>query len=105
MAKYVLKYMFEWGGTCLWSVNDAAIEKYGYGVDERELPISGNLKRYLWYLQAYHDCFLDWEDPHENSPWMTDEDYKEFNRKAKFAYEQLCKELGEDYEIVSRDVT
>lgn len=102
MAIYVLKYYFEFGGNPLWAVNDAAIDKYGFVVDENELPISGNLQRYLRYLQAYKDCFLDWDDPHENSPWMTDEDYKEFNRKAEFAYDQLCKELGEDYEILKK---
>ena len=29
MAKYALKYMYDWGsGICLWSANDAAREKY-----------------------------------------------------------------------------
>ena len=34
MAKYEMKYMFDWGsGTCVWSTNDAAIDKYDYPVD------------------------------------------------------------------------
>ena len=34
MAKYEMKYMFDWGsGTCVWSTNDAAIDKYDYHVD------------------------------------------------------------------------
>lgn len=103
MAKYVFKYMFEWGGTCLWSINDAALERYGYDVDETELPISTNLKKYLWYLQAYHDCMMDWENAPDNSPWWTSEDTIEWHRKREFAYEQLCKELGEDYEILCKD--
>ena len=53
MTKYVLKYWFEWGGTCLWSDNDAARE----------------------------DSIM-------------------FNKKKKFAYEQLCKELGIDFKIL-----
>ena len=43
MAKYKMKYWFEWGGTCLWSANDAARKKFGYDVDEQKLPISRKL--------------------------------------------------------------
>ena len=41
MATYEMKFMFDWlSGTCVWSVNDAAHEKYDYPVDLSELPIT-----------------------------------------------------------------
>ena len=32
--------------------------------------------------------------------WWTDEDELMFNKKQKFAYAQLCQELGKEYEII-----
>ena len=103
MAKYVMKYRFEWGGTCLWSANDAAKAEYGYDVDEQKLPISRKLKDLLRYLQAYHDTMMDMDNAPDDSPWWTEEDTVMFRRKTKFAYEQLCTEPGEDYEILWRE--
>lgn len=100
MAKYKMKYWFEWGGTCLWSANDAARNEFGYAVDEQQLPISQNLKNLLWYLQAYHENMMDMDNAPDDSPWWTEEDTVMFDKKKKFAYEQLCRELGEEYEIV-----
>ena len=100
MAKYVFKYWFEWGGTCLWSDNAASKEKFGYAVDEQKLPISRKLKDILQYLQAYHDTMMDMDNAPEDSPWWTEEDTIMFNKKKKFAYDQLCKELGEEFEIL-----
>ena len=100
MAKYKMKYWFEWGGTCLWSANDAARKEFGYDVDEQKLPISRKLKTLLWYLQAYHDNMMDMDNAPYDSPWWTEEDTIMFDKKKKFAYEQLCQELGEEYEIV-----
>ena len=100
MAKYKMKYWFEWGGTCLWSANDAAIEEFDYAVDEQKLPISRKLKNLLWYLQAYHENMMDMDNAPDDSPWWTEEDTIMFDKKKKIAYEQLCQELGEEYEIV-----
>ena len=100
MAKYVFKYWFEWGGTCLWSANDAARLKYDYAVDEQKLPISQKLKNLLWYLQAYHENMMDMDNAPDDSPWWTKEDTMIYNKKKKFAYDQLCIEHGEDYEIL-----
>ena len=45
MAKYEMKYMFDWGsGTCVWSTNDAAIDKYDYPVDQMICRFLQNLK-------------------------------------------------------------
>ena len=53
MAKYKMKYWFEWGGTCLWSANDAARKEFGYAVDEQKLPISATLKNLLLLLSDF----------------------------------------------------
>lgn len=100
MAKYILKYWFEWGGTCLWSANDTARPEFDYAVDEQKLPISRKLKNLLWYLQAYHETMMDMDHAPDQSPWWTEEDSIMFNEKKKFAYDQLCKELGEEFEIL-----
>jgi len=100
MTKYVLKYWFEWGGTCLWSDNDAAKEEFGYAVDEQTLPLSQKLKDLLRYLQAYHDTMMDMDNAPEDSPWWSEGDSIMFNTKKKFAYEQLCKELGADFKVL-----
>lgn len=99
MAKYVFKYWFEWGGTCLWSENHAARADFGYAVDEQKLPISRKLKNLLRYLQAYHENMMDMDNAPDDSPWWNEEDTVMFNSKKKFAYNQLCIELGDDYEI------
>ena len=103
MAKYKMEYWFEWGGTCLWSANDAAKKEFGYAVDEQKLPISAKLKNLLWYLQAYHENMMDIDNAPSDSPWWTEEDGIMFEKKKKFAYEQLCQELGEEFEIVYAD--
>ena len=41
MARYVLRFFFDGGcGDCLWSDNDAALEKYGYPVCLSDLGLS-----------------------------------------------------------------
>ncbi len=58
MAKYALKYMYDWGsGICLWSVNDAAREKYDYPIELDSLPLSDNLKN---ELENKHIIGLSW---------------------------------------------
>ena len=100
MAKYIFKYWYEWGGTCLWSANEAAKSEFHYDVDEQKLPISQKLKDLLWYLQSYHETMMDMDNAPDDSPWWTEEDTAMFNRKKRFAYEELCKELGDDFEVI-----
>ncbi len=99
IKKYQMKYMFDWGsGTCLWSTNDAAIEKYDYPVDIKDLPISEDLRNYLDYLIVKHDEALNWDDPADDLLW-TEEQQKIFAQKALKGYERLCDELKNEYEI------
>ena len=99
MARYALKFMFDWGsGTCLWSTNDVAREKYGYPVDIEQLPISSELAKSLIELVDKHDEALDWDCPNNDLLW-NEEQVKLFLQNARRYYERLCEEIGEEYSI------
>ncbi len=100
MAKYKIKFMFDWECHCLWAADDVTKEAFGYDISPKQLPISRNLRLFLYYLEAYHDTSMDMEQPPYEGPWWTEEDSVIFRKKCKIAYEQLCKELGEDYEVI-----
>ena len=96
MAKYLLKYWFEWGCDentcpCLWSKNGS--------VRLDGLPISAELKKFLCDLGIEHDKALDWDYPQNPLLWA-DEEKKMFYKKAKVGFERLKEELGKDYEII-----
>ena len=57
---YELRFWFEHGGTCLWSKNDEAREKYGYAVDFYALPISSQPMNELESLENEYSTILDW---------------------------------------------
>ena len=99
MAQYEMKYMFDWGsGTCVWSTNDAARDKYDYPVNIEELPISSALKEKLDYIIYKHDEALNWDDPAGDLLW-SDEEIEQFKTEAKALYLQLKQELGDEYEL------
>ena len=94
MTKYVLKYWFEWGGTCLWSDNDAARKEFGYAVDEQKLPISRKLKNLLCYLQAYHDTMMDMDNAPDDSPWWTKKTQSCLIKRRNLRMSNFAKNLG-----------
>ncbi len=63
MATYEIRLMFEWGGSCLWGMNDAAKAEYGYSEIEKKLPLSNEVKNKLASLSKWHDTALDWNSP------------------------------------------
>ena len=101
MPTYKLKYMFDWGsGVCLWSCNKEAKEKYGdYPIEEMEkLPVSAELRKELEFLINEHDKALNWDDPGGDLLW-NDQQIADFKQRAAQAYEQLVRELGNDFEV------
>jgi hypothetical protein len=100
MLKYVLKYWFEHGGNCLWSMNDEARIKFGYAINNEELPISKALVDELYALETEYHGYLDWEYPPSLSPWtlMQKDDFKS---RANELYHRLRLELGSDFEIIN----
>jgi hypothetical protein len=98
LAKYKLKYWFEYGGICIWGVNAASKDKFGYAIETISLPISDSLIEMLNKLEEEYHSYLDWDYPPNPSPW-TEEHKQDFIRRATNAHERLCKELGENYEV------
>jgi len=98
MAIYKLKFWFEHGGGCLWSVNDAAREKYGYYIDTKSLPLSKSTQDKINDLELVYGTFLDWDNPQEPSKWP-EEQKLDFIKKSTELYHILSDELGQDYEI------
>ena len=98
MKKYMLRFWFEHGGTCIWGMNDNAQEKYGYAIENSELPISKALIGELNALESEYTTYLDWEYPPNQSPW-TEEQKTVFLSRANMAYEKLKCELGSDYDV------
>ena len=102
-AKYTFNFWFEWGCSedfcpCLWPADKATRAAFDGCADIFGLPISDDLTRYLCELGMEHDEALDWEYPPNPLLW-TDDEQKEFIRKAKEAHRRLQEELGEEYQI------
>lgn len=103
MEKYVLRFWFEHGGICIWGKNEAAKEKYGYSIENYELPISEELINLLDSLESEYVKCINWDSPLDESPW-TKEERLRFIDNANYAYAKLVKELGSEYEIIN-DIT
>ena len=98
-ATYVFRYFFDPGsGTCLWSANKAAEERYDYPVWIDLLPISAEMQERVMAVVDWYDTGLDWDDPAGPSPWDEAEQAR-FNVAAQELLAVLRRELGEDYVI------
>ena len=101
---YELRFWFEHGGTCLWSKNDAAREKYGYAIDFHNLPISCQLMNELETLESEYATILDWTAP--QNPLLWDNAKKQdFVDRATIACNKLGAELQNDYVIQNEAVS
>lgn len=100
MAKYVLRYWFEHGGTCLWSDNEEARNKFHYAINNKKLPISKALVEELYALEEEYHSYLDWDCPPNPSPW-TSEQKVDFKNHAYLVYLKLLSELGNDFEVIN----
>lgn len=99
VVKFEMKYMFDFAsGVCVWSVNMAARERYGYPVKAEALPISNELVYTLQDLIARYDNALNWADPASGFLW-SDGEKRLWHDEARAAYKKLCSELGPDYSI------
>lgn len=99
LAKYILRYWFEHGGTCLWSDNDEAKNKFDYAINNEQLPITKTLIEELCVLEEEYHSYLDWDYPPNPSPW-TSEQKLEFKKRAYLAYLKLVSELDNDFEVI-----
>jgi hypothetical protein len=102
---YKLRYFFDFGsGICLWAANDAARERFGYPVHSSKLPITSTLMHRVEFVLAWHDTFLDWDNPPKQTRWWAVEG-EQFKLAAQELLHLLRKELGAEFEIVDESQT
>jgi hypothetical protein len=95
---YVLRFFFDYGGTCLWAANDAARARFGYAVDPADLPIADELKGAVIRACGRFDTSVDWEYPPAPSPWSKQE-WEQFDCAAARLLDQLRAALGATFEV------
>jgi len=100
MDVYLIRFWFDHGGTCLWGKNELTKEKYGYAIENNQLPITNELIHILNELNDKYVYSLNWANPLDPAPW-TKEDRAAFRNLANEAYLRLVKELGQEYEIIN----
>ena len=88
-----LRLMFEWGGGCLWCMDDATRQTFGVGPIENRLPLSAKLNARLEAHSSLHDSALNWDDPAAPSPWMPAQ-FADFDRAVEILMADLQAELG-----------
>lgn len=98
MKKYELRFWFEHGGFCIWGMNAAAKDNYGYAIETGKIPISLQLKSEIDSLEAEYGTYLNWNDPLDDFPWSK-EQKASFISRANQVYEKLVFELGDEYEV------
>ncbi|WP_028516128.1 hypothetical protein [Ruminococcus flavefaciens] len=92
MAKYTLKYFFDWcSGSPLWDNKGI--------VSLEKLPLSSELKQFLYDLSKEYDKALNWDEPLAPLLW-SDEEKENFYQKAHEGHRRLQEELGDDYDII-----
>ncbi len=86
-----IRFFFDWGAChCLW--DDEGLMNYDGLVSE-------SLCAMLTDMATEFQTALNWADPAGPSPWSQAR-RADFVRRAKIAYQQLCAELGDQYEVV-----
>lgn len=100
MSQYIIRFWFEHGGICLWSINDKAKARFGYAINNCDLPITKDLINELDNLEMLYIGYLDWEYPPNPSPW-TAQEKADFRARADIAYEKLINELGEKFVVIN----
>jgi hypothetical protein len=99
IQRFKVRLMFDWGGGCLWSGNEACLEAFAVGPIEDRLPLSAATRQRLLDLSAWHDESLDWNYPPDPSPWSAEERQGFEEAVAEFMV-TLRVELGPEFEVV-----
>ena len=98
-AKFRLRFFFDAGsGTCLWSDNPAARDRFDYAVDLSTLPVPENLWRQALYVTYWYDTSIDWNYPPDPSQWSAEESAG-FHAAADALLARLREALGPDFEL------
>ena len=98
---YILKFMFDYGANynCLWTVNEAAMERFGTGsLDINCFPLSSDTKAKIGKLCEEFQTILNWDEPQSGLIWSKEQKEK-FRIKAFAVYNQVVAELGDEFEV------
>ena len=98
----IIKFAFEYGSdfSCIWGVNKDSVDKFGgYLIEHEWLGISKELDLKMQELCVEFQSSLNWDYPPDPSPW-TEEHWLDFKKKARQAYDDLVKELGDEYKVI-----
>ena len=97
---YIINFFFEYGdGGFLWGEDDQTKNKFGIPIDKDLLPLSKEVKCNLLNLEREYQSSINWDSPIEPSPW-SDEQWNDFKKRARQAYDDLVKELGDEYKVI-----
>ncbi len=100
MARYRIRFFFDWGCTPFWSGNDETRECFDYPIQPEKLPLSQETMKRSYELAEWHDKSLNWDYPPDPSPWRQEE-CDRFNTAVKQLFEAARDELGEEFELVN----
>jgi len=95
---YEIRFWFEHGGPCLWSLNRETKDKYGYPISKLELPLSESTLIKLNCLKEEYHSYLNWDAPASPSAWSEDHK-KDFIVRGNDVYSILVKELGDVFQV------
>lgn len=96
--QFQLTLMFEWGGGCLWCLNENAYKAFGVGPVEQNLNLSRETLEQMQKLTNLHDTALNWEYPPDPGPWKKAE-YDAFDIAALELLQDLKTQLGSDFRV------
>ena len=97
--KYKIRLWFDFGGFCLWGMNENTKEKFGYAIDPRKLELTNLLINKLEELQNQYATYLDMSDPMAPTSWSKEKN--DFFTSASEVCAKIQQELGSDYEIIN----
>ncbi len=104
-AKYVIRFLCEWGAGCLWPGNDAAYRDFDLGpYDLHEpcpLPLSVGMLGRCRDLDRWHRTSLNLDCTVQPGPWRQAE-CDRFNAAVEELVTELRQELGPVFEVINR---
>jgi hypothetical protein len=100
--KFLIRYSHDYGEACFWPANNKSWDQYGIPIDVDRLPLSEKTKDRVRELCKWFDTCVDWSNPGGDSPW-SNEERKKFSTESCLLFEDLQKELGDEYKIIRRN--
>lgn len=98
-ARFVLRYYFDQGSGPLWSVNEAAITRYGAAVSPESAPLSLETREEIKRLSDWYAQSLSAGDPPVRQ-WKQAE-CDRFGESALALFALIESELGPDYSVTN----